>query len=359
MTRPPLVAVVMPNYNHGRFLRESVGALLSQTRPPDRILVLDDGSTDGSPEILAELAQTHPTVDARLHTDNRGAIQRIAEVMPDLSEDYLLFAAADDVTLPDLLERSCALLDRHPEAGLCSADTLLIDEMGERGHPPIAFRPLSQPGYIAPSQARRWLLQEDGWFWGNTTVYRRTALVELGGFPPELEGFNDGYICRAIALKYGSCYLPQVLGHWRMMRNGMASSTASIPLKGLRVAMVGERLMRERHAAIFPSEYVRRWKARWLMNLIRGQARRPTDQRLEGVLAVWQNASAWDRIVLKGCGCVAWWPRLHRLAYLGYSYLRLTPFDMRSLSWRLFAHFSAGASKRLLSLFGMRGKACE
>jgi glycosyltransferase involved in cell wall biosynthesis len=345
MATPFRVAVVMPNFNHGRFLRQSIGALLSQTRPPDRILVLDDGSTDDSPQILAELARNNSSIDLRAYRDNRGAITRISEIMAELSEDYLLFAAADDIALSELLECSCAMLEKYPQAGLCSADILHIDEAGQRAHRPIAFRPLDHAGYIDPAQARRWLLREDGWFWGNTTVYRRTALTELGGFPPELEGFNDGYICRAIAMKYGTCYLPQVLGYWRLMQDGMASSTSGIPQKGLRVAALAERLMLERHRDAFPSEYVQRWKKRWVMNLMRGQLRRPTDQRRDGVLAVWPVPSAFDRHTFTLLDHLAAWPKLHRVAFLGYAYLRQTPFDLLPLARRLLRHFTAVATR--------------
>lgn len=322
------VSVVIPNYNHGRFLRQSLGALLAQTLPPRRILVLNDGSTDDSVKILTELAALHPSIDARLYPDNRGFIPRLLEIMGELDEDYILFAAADDVVLPTLLEKSCALLERHKAAGLCSADILMIDETGKEFRAPMAFRPLAQPGFIAPEQARRHLMRDDSWFWGNTAVYRREALAAVGGFCPNLEGFTDGYACRAIAMKFGVCYSPEVLGYWRRMKGGVASNTTGLLERGVRVGMAAEALMRGRDRDIFPPRYVERWKRRWLMMLIDGQCSRPMPERMAGLRAVWSSPSAFDRFFLWLAARLPVAEALHRLLVLAYAYCHLTPFDV-------------------------------
>ena len=61
MNRPTL-SVVMPNYNHAKFLPRALDSLLGQTRPPDEILVLDDGSTDDSRAILERVAGREPLI---------------------------------------------------------------------------------------------------------------------------------------------------------------------------------------------------------------------------------------------------------------------------------------------------------
>ena len=329
MSPSSTVSVVMPNFNHGRFLRQSLGALLAQTLPPKRILVLDDGSTDGSVEILSELAKLHPNIEAHFYSDNRGAITRIIEVMETLDEEYILFAAADDVVMPTLLERSCALLDQYQTAGLCSADIVMIDENGAASSvQPTVFRPLSQPGFIDPQQAYRHLMRDDGWFWGNTTVYRRQALMAVGGFSAALEGFNDGYVCQVIALQFGVCFIPEILGCWRKMPGGMASGTVRFPERGVRVGALAESLMQGQNRDVVPPRYLERWKKRWLMNLIASQCQRSMTERRMGLQVVWSSRSALDRLFLWLAERLLINPALHRIAVMAYAHFRVTPFDI-------------------------------
>src|SRR5262249_22455975 len=136
----------------------------------------------------------------------------------------VFFAAADDIVYPGLFEQGMALLEAHRDAALFSARSDIIDIHGVREGTLATASPLPAAGFIGPAAAARQLLRDDNWFTGNTTLYRREALVAAGGFAAELGAFCDGYVSRVMALRHGACYSPEVLGAWRRHSGGYAWS---------------------------------------------------------------------------------------------------------------------------------------
>ena len=257
-------AVFLPNFNHGRFLTYALDALLAQSVPAHAIHVVDDGSTDDSPRIIADYAARHPRILARLHAENRGVVRRMSEWLAQAEAEFVLFAAADDVVMPQLIERSLALLLAHPRAGLCSALTRLLDEDSSDLGPYDTPIPLRASGYIPPEQAAQILMRDDSWFLGNTTIYRRAALEPFGGFDPRLAGFSDGFVSRAIALAFGACFIPCHLAYWRRMQAGFATQTLANAETARQVADHAVALMEGPHRDVFPGGYAHRWRRRWI-----------------------------------------------------------------------------------------------
>ncbi len=137
------VAVLIPLYNHERYIGAAMASLRAQTRPPDRIIVLDDGSTDGSLGAMMAYAATASTaempgktsgVEPRieiLFQPNAGAhatLNRLVALADDC--DYLAILNSDDCYHPDRLARCLEYLDTHPQVGLLCTRLRLIDEVG-------------------------------------------------------------------------------------------------------------------------------------------------------------------------------------------------------------------------------------
>lgn len=293
------LAVFLPNYNHARYLAQALDALLAQTVLPREICVLDDASTDNSREIIADYAARFPLIRPIYLAKNHGVARNVSDWLAQNSDQFVYFAAADDVVMPDLFERSLALLDKYPAAGLCSALSRLMDADGRDIGSFDTPRPLSGPGYISPSHAAAFLMLNDGWFQGGTTIYNRAALIQAGGFDEELGGFGDGFACRAIALVHGACYIPDELAYWRRMTTGMAAQTTGSVEPARRVADRAYAFMNGSHPAPFPHGYALRWRRRWMFGsastLIKGQcaAGRRTD-----LLALFAPSTTVERYAL-------------------------------------------------------------
>jgi hypothetical protein len=94
---------------------------------------------------------------------------------------------------------------------------------------------------------------------GNATVYRRTSLVEEGGFRPELHSLCDGFVSMVLALKYGACFVPKPLAYWRLMDSGYSSSTNSNWSLSLDIRDRAVELMRTTYRDVFPKDIVEIW----------------------------------------------------------------------------------------------------
>lgn len=290
-----MLTVVLPNFNHARFLPHALDALLGQTLPADEIIVIDDASTDASVAVAESYSQAHNKIRVIVNGRNQGVVANMNDGLKLARGDYVFFAAADDVAGRRLFELGVQALQQHSHAALFSARSDIIDE---EGRPRGVFAtpvPATERGYISPQRAARHLVRDEGWFMGNTTVYRRDALVAAGGFPLELGAFTDGYMSRLLALRHGACFSADVLGSWRRMEGGVAWQQSSDEEATNRLVGIVERRMQG--TAEFPAKYVQRWKRRHLFSARRfmlsrrqGNGRRGFARVLSSSLAAVETA---------------------------------------------------------------------
>jgi glycosyltransferase involved in cell wall biosynthesis len=258
-----MLSVVVTNYNHGRFLPDALDGLLAQTRPADELIIIDDASTDDSTAVISPYLERFPQAQLVRNPVNLGCVANLNRAIDMVRGDIIHFAAADDVTYPRLFETGVALLTAHPQAALVSARTDLMAENGRVIGPLATPTPLKRDGFISPDAAAHMLMRDDGWFTGNTTLYRREALAAAGGFPDELGSFCDGYISRLLALRHGACFSPEVLGAWRRMEGGLAwSQTADLARAEQLIAIVARHMTEA--SDLFPAGYRQRWAGRYL-----------------------------------------------------------------------------------------------
>jgi glycosyltransferase involved in cell wall biosynthesis len=126
MTSRPLVSVIVPFFNAEKFLEEAVESVLLQTYDRWEVVLVDDGSTDVSPAIARRYAVAHAgKIRYLMHPgrQNRGACASRNLAIRDASGDYIALLDADDVWLPQKLERQVATLASHPEAAMVYGST--------------------------------------------------------------------------------------------------------------------------------------------------------------------------------------------------------------------------------------------
>src|SRR5437762_2359536 len=92
----PTLSVVVPNYNHAHYLPKCLAAILGQSLPPTEVIMIDDGSTDNSLEVLGQLAREHPNLHVHRNERNRGVVWTANRGIDLAQGDYLFFTAADD-----------------------------------------------------------------------------------------------------------------------------------------------------------------------------------------------------------------------------------------------------------------------
>ncbi len=124
------VSVVMSVHNGQEHLREAVEGILAQTLPELEFLVMDDGSTDGSAEILREYARSDPRVRLFRHEARRGLPRSLNELLDASSGEYVARQDADDLSLPYRLQTQVEYLETHPELTLVGSACGIRDRNG-------------------------------------------------------------------------------------------------------------------------------------------------------------------------------------------------------------------------------------
>lgn len=257
----------MPSYNHGRFIKDALMAILNQSYPPIEIIIIDDCSTDNSIEIIKEFQKTSPIIKLIKNEKNRGVLYSETLGCRLAVGDYFHGAAADDIILQDFYKKSIEMFIKYPQAGVCSSLSLLIDENGkDKGLFPTSI-PSDYPTYFSPDEVRKKLDRYGGWFIGNTAIYNRKLSFEVGFLNPELKHFADGFLMHALSVKYGACYIPEPLSCWRVMATGYASSTNRDTQQIEEIIQKSEWLMLSKESpfyGLFTKKYVSDWKKRQL-----------------------------------------------------------------------------------------------
>ncbi len=256
----PTLSIVMSNYNHARFLPQALQSVLDQSYRPDEIILIDDCSTDHSVEVIERFVAREPLIRFIRNERNRGILHNQVKLVEMASGKYLFALACDDMIMPGFLEKSMKLLTEHPEAGICSSFTRVIDKDGRDLGVLPGMAVTRRPGYLSPSEARRTLTTVGNWMQGNTTVYRKEALIRGGGYPPQLHSFADNFASQVLALRHGACFLPEALGCWRRMEGTFSVRCLADADIGQQIIRNATALMRNEYRDLFPRAYVRVWE---------------------------------------------------------------------------------------------------
>ncbi len=171
MDRAPLISVVMAVFNGERYLRESIDSILKQTCPDFEIIIINDGSTDQTPNILDGYSRADNRVKV-IQQKNKGLAESLNIGIQMARGKFIARMDADDIALPNRLEKQCGVLLNDRRIGLCHSLFGLIDADGQ----PIFLR--QRAGFRFSSLQTRWTL-----IWRNcichpSVMMRRSLLVK-------------------------------------------------------------------------------------------------------------------------------------------------------------------------------------
>lgn len=128
----PAVSVIVPNYNHARFLDERLTSILNQSYKDFELIFLDDASSDNSIDVFRKYS-SHNNVRAILNDRNSGStFRQWNRGVQAATGRYVWIAESDDVADPQFLEKLVPILERNPHAGIAYCNSIVIDERGEK-----------------------------------------------------------------------------------------------------------------------------------------------------------------------------------------------------------------------------------
>jgi len=127
----PFVSVVLPVYNQEKYIAETIESVLAQTYTNFEFIILDDGSTDNSAEVIKKYAAIDKRIIALFET-NRGKSSATNYLVSLANTNWCVLLDADDTMLPDRIEKQLAFHLAHPNVSASSAHMYLMDEKGKR-----------------------------------------------------------------------------------------------------------------------------------------------------------------------------------------------------------------------------------
>jgi len=200
----PRVSVVLPVHNGEAFLEDAVQSVLGQTLRELELVVVDDGSTDGSPAILAAAAERDGRV--RVVRRERGGVRNaLNHGCAVAAGAYVARLDADDVALPDRLERQASFLDENPGVGVVGGAYAVVDAAGARRS--VVRPPTGDPELRARLYRYNVLAHP-------TVMFRREAFEQAGGY--RLQEVEDYDLWLRISERWQLAALPDLVISYRL-----------------------------------------------------------------------------------------------------------------------------------------------
>jgi glycosyltransferase involved in cell wall biosynthesis/SAM-dependent methyltransferase len=220
MTDP--VAVVIPTYNHSRFLADAIASVERQTFPAAEIIVVDDGSTDHPEHVVAQfpgvrfIRQVNKGLAAARNTGLRAA-----------SSDKVIFLDADDLLAPDAIESGLACFSNHLDAGFIYGAHRMVNAEGMPVSK-VKFEAIGRDAFAS-------FLKGNCIGMHATVLYDRRRLVACGGFNETLRRCEDYDLYLRLSLKHPVASHPKLAADYRWHGANMSADIMGMLNSVLRV----------------------------------------------------------------------------------------------------------------------------
>ena len=215
MPGTPLVSVVIPCYNHGRFLGEAM-ASIGIPAVPTEIVVVDDGCTDDTPDVVATFETSNAFRCVR--QQNAGLAAARNRGLHESRGQYVIFLDADDRLAPGAVDLGAATLDEHPECAYVFGRCRMMDRDG------TLLKTSTQPRIVRDHY--RELLRRNYIWMPGTVMFRRDTLERIGGFNRAVNASADYEMYLHIARHHPVHDHGQVVAHYRKHDADMSGNAA-------------------------------------------------------------------------------------------------------------------------------------
>lgn len=270
----PTVSVIIPNFNHCRFLKQCLAGIQRQTMTDFELILTDDGSTDGSQDLIRQFARDDPRIKPNFFPVNRGVTEACRDLFQRATGKYLYCGAADDFLISkDFFQQAVSALENDPRpAGFYGVTGIFHAEketlVSSCGTAEVI-------GYNTPLQCAEGFVKCRSVITSPSCIWRRDLYMKHGGADtdslfPKLGPQLDFYLSHFLAFTYGVCYEKTPFACQRIFE-AKTNYSANLQLwetanryaeleKGLRNAGITYPGIENDWA---------RWRAFWMMDVIR------------------------------------------------------------------------------------------
>ena len=219
----PKVSVVLPNFNHGKFIRNSISSILNQSVQPLEIIVIDDASTDESVSIIEKLIENIPIVRLIRNRENKGVVHGMNLGTMEAAGDILLYRASDDQLLPDSISNAQEAFAQFPHAKIAFGETVFFQS--DKNHGTRETLALSEKTSFFEREdlLKQWI--PDFNLPSSACFVRKSAVFSIGGFKEKAKWHSDWLCFTSIALAHGLCFIPSPITGFRLNSKSYGNSS--------------------------------------------------------------------------------------------------------------------------------------
>ncbi|WPQ64531.1 glycosyltransferase family 2 protein [Chitinophaga sancti] len=224
-----MVSVCMATYNGAAFVKEQINSILTQLKSEDELIISDDGSTDGTLDILSEIADDR----IRLYHGNfRDVIRNFQHALSKAEGDHIFLADQDDVWLPGKVAKMIDLLQKYD---LVISDSEVVDEQLQLLHASF-FAYFGSGKGLLKNMAR-------STYYGSCMAFRKSLLDGALPFPATREIGHDLWIGLVAEMTGTVCFYPEALIKYRRHGETFTSAGTGKSKRGLITKLKGRMIM--------------------------------------------------------------------------------------------------------------------
>lgn len=229
----PKVSVIVPNYNHARFLNRRLDSILNQTFTDFEVIILDDASKDNSRDVIRPYLKD-PRISFHPNETNSGSpfVQWNRGVELARGE-YVWLAESDDYAEKNLLATLVSLLEKNPQVGVAYCQSKRMDDedkpLGTLADWTADLDPQRwQTGFIndGADECKKYLLWKNTVPNASAVLFRKEVYVRAGGAPVDMRLCGDWLAWVRMLLISGVAFVPQCLNHFRIHTVSVRSTTS-------------------------------------------------------------------------------------------------------------------------------------
>ncbi len=212
----PLVSIAIPAYNHSAFIEACLASVCAQTYPELELVIIDDGSIDGTFEIAKQFLESHPNRFRRIVLEqrhNQGVSRNSNACIDACKGEWVHLLGSDDALHPNKVER----IQQSIKDWGCSNLALVhadCDYIGKDGETVFRSKQKSRPAPGPDAQAYRWLFLGEHYVFNPTIALHRDTFLAIGGFDIDLP-LEDLDCWLRLSVNHSIARVPEILASYR------------------------------------------------------------------------------------------------------------------------------------------------
>jgi glycosyltransferase involved in cell wall biosynthesis len=240
---PPSVSIIIPSYNRVGYLRETIASCLAQEYADCRVIVTDDGSTDGTVDMVRDIDPRRVRLIANPHA---GAPANRNRALATIDTPFVMWIGDDDVLVPSVVQSRIAMLQRVPDADVIHGDTAVCDAQLAPQHAITGEDFYHRPEALLAALFQRNVMADGG------SLIRMNVFARAGWYDPAYPKGHDYQLWSRLALRAKFKYDPGVGALWRWHGANMGIGGGSNPYADTHRRIVLEMWARYDHRLLFP-----------------------------------------------------------------------------------------------------------